>query len=134
MNTQDPQSIIALLFRAARVDGELADQEIRFIFDVGKRLGLPSGTIEQLQYQAEKYTLTIPKNEEERMVILYQLLFMLKIDNVIRDEEQKLYHAVALRLGIRPALSAALLAVASRHLTTPIPISEMLPLIKQYMN
>lgn len=134
MNIQNPEAIIALLFRAARADGEFADQEIRFIFDVGKRLGVPSGTIERLQYQAENYALTIPKNEEERMVILYHLLFMLKIDNVIPDEEQKLYHEVALRLGIRPALSTALLAVAKHHLTTPIPVGEIIPLIKQYMN
>lgn len=134
MTTTNPKSLVALLFQLARVDGELAEQEIRFIFDTGKRIGLSSGDIELIQYHPKDYSISIPKAEEERMVILYSMLFMMKIDNSISSAEEDMIRGVALRLGIRPQMTTYFIELMHQYVADEVPITLLLDEIKKYMN
>ncbi len=133
-DTLPRKTIIALLFKLARIDGKLTDQEVQFIFDTAKRLGLTSGEVELIQYQPEQYPLDPPTREVDRMTILYNLLFLMKIDHQISSEEEDMVLGVAIRLGIRPELAKELIQVMHTYAKRKIPAHEMLDRVRKYMN
>lgn len=129
------KAIIALLIKMATVDQDLRKTEKNFILNIAEQIDLVPGEVIDIIESPERYaTLQAPASEQERMTILYYLLFLMRIDGEIHEKEEELCFKAGLRLGFNEQLTGDLIGVMKKHLTGPIPPETMLKEIRKYMN
>ena len=102
--------------------------------DVAESIGLDMFTVKEVLENPSNYRLESPPDEQERMTILYYLLFMMCVDGKIEPQEEKLIHEAGFRLGFNELLTADLIKVMKKYLTKDIPPEAMLEQIRKYLN
>ena len=102
--------------------------------DIASQLGLLKEDIATIIENPEKFALKPPAAEEDRMRILYYLLFMMRVDGKIPPEEEKLCYKAGLRLGFNEQLTGDLIRVMKTYLEEDIPPEAMLDVVKKYLN
>ncbi len=128
------ESYIAVLLMLAEADNRDHVNEIRFIEHVAVRLGLDKSDVERIDQHPEHLVFVLPKDEQERMNLLYHLLFLMKIDGAVGESEIKLCHEIGLRLGFNYQMVDELINIMSQHIGKPIPQNLLLDIIRKYMN
>ena len=128
------RSIIALLCEMARADMEHSRIEEKYIEFVADQLGVVPEELTLIKSKPEQFPFTPPSGEQDRMTILYYLLFTMRVDRVIRQKEEDMAHSIGLRLGINPALTQDLIRVMKNNNGKDIPENAMLDQIKKYLN
>ena len=127
-------AIIAMLVKMAEADNDLDLAEQEFILDVAYQIGLNGDEIEEIFTSPNKFVLKPPRNEEDRMTILYYLLFMMRIDGKIMPKEEEMCYKAGLRLGFHHALVTDLIKVMKKYLHRELPEDALLNEIKKYLN
>ncbi len=125
---------LLLLLALTNADAKSTINEQKFILDIATQLGISADELNQLQSSFKHFKIEIPESEQERMTILYQLLFLMRIDAEIADPEKEIIHQIALKFGVHPDLTNDLINVMIEHLQKNIPIDALLLQIKKYMN
>ncbi len=125
---------LLLLLALTNADAKSTINEQKFILDIATQLGISADELNQLQSSFKHFKIEIPESEQERMTILYQLLFLMRIDAEIADPEKEIIHQIALKFGVHPDLTNDLINVMIEHLQKNIPIDALLVQIKKYMN
>lgn len=134
MISNDKHNVVALMLSLSKVDNEVDELEYRFIVDMASKMGLSTEDVHRINSNIDDYELVPPKDEMERMNILYQLLFLMKIDGAIRDEEVKMVQRVGFKLGFRQTLTQDLIEVIRNHIREQVPVAQMLDNIRKYLN
>ena len=128
------QSIIALLVKLHKAD-ELSDSSnMSYIRQVAQYLGLNLSETEEVIKNVDDYTLVPPNSEEERMQILYFLLFQMKSDAIATHEEIKLIKEFGFRLGFHENLTTDMIQLILENLYKKVPPLAMVEIIKKYQN
>lgn len=128
------KSLLAVFVQLAKSDNDIDDSEIQFIEDIREKLGISKEDLKEIWDNHDQYPLEPPKSERHRMTILYQLLYLTKIDGVVTQEEEHFVHTTALRLGISGQLTADLLHIVKNHIGTSIEPEMLLDTIRKHMN
>jgi len=128
------KGIIAMLIKLANVDDQAIAIERRFIMDVAEQIGLGKADLAEVAKNPDDFELQPPEGEQERMNILYYLLFTMRVDGVIKEEEERLCYKAGLRLGFNEQLTADLIRVMKKYLNKDIPPEAMLNTIRKYLN
>ena len=128
------KSLLALFVQLSKADNDIDENEELFIEEVREKLGVSKEDLQEIWDNHEKFPMEPPKSERHRMTILYQLLYLTKIDGVVTKEEEDFVHQVALLLGINGTLTSELLEVVKNHIGTEIKPEDLLVIIKKYMN
>lgn len=128
------KGIIAMLIKLANVDDQAVAIERRFIMDVAEQIGLSKMDLAAVAKNPDDFELQPPEGEQERMNILYYLLFTMRVDGVIKEEEERLCYKAGLRLGFNEQLTADLIRVMKKYLNKDIPPEAMLDTIRKYLN
>jgi len=128
------REIIALLLKLARKDGHFDEREFSFIVQVCKSLGVPMEEMREIQLKIDDYSFSAPKTEEERMTVLYYLLFCMKSDHVVSEEEIKLIQKMGFKLGFREQLTDDLIRTVQQHSDQKLPPDLLLKSLQKYMN
>jgi len=128
------KSLLALFVQLAKADNDIDENEKQFIEDVREKLGVSKEDLELIWEHEHDFPLEAPNSERHRMTILYQLLYLTKIDGIVTPEEEDFVHMVALKLGINGQLTAELIEVVKNHIGTELNPEEMLNIIKKFMN
>ena len=133
-NIEQRKSIIALLYRMASTDKKISPIEKRYLNDIATNIGLDTFSVEEILKNPNQYKLETPPDEGGRMKILYYLLFMMKVDGVINEQEEKLIYEAGFRLGFNQLLTTDLIRVMKTYLNDDVPPEAMLEQIRKYMN
>jgi len=128
------KAIVALLVEMARSDAFSAPIEDQYILNISLALGVDRRIVEDIQQHPDKYSFDPPPTEQERMTILYYLLFTMRVDGEIKQNEENYLHDIGLRLGVNPALTEDLIRVMKSYVDQDIPPIAMLDQIKKYLN
>lgn len=128
------RSIIALLLEMAAVDNEQAPIEQKYIEYVAQQLSISPEELTLIKSKPEQFNFVVPAAEQDRMTILYYLLFTMRVDGVIKQKEEGVAHRIGLRLGINPALVQDLIQVMKSYNGKEIPPDAMVNQIKKYLN
>jgi len=128
------RSIMALLIEMARADNTLNLAEGHYITMVSQQLGIGPEELALIQNKPEQFPFVIPESEQERMTILYYVLFTMRSDGEIKKEEESICHKVGLKLGFNPALTQDLIRVMKTYAKQEIPPDAMIDQIKKYLN
>ncbi|MFK7810080.1 MAG: TerB family tellurite resistance protein [Saprospiraceae bacterium] len=128
------QSIISLLLEMVASDKKLAVQEEKFVRDVASHLRLTPSDIQMVKDDPTNFKFVPPPEENERMNILYYILFAMAVDGEITQEEENFCYKIGLRLGFNDRMTADLIRVMKQYLNKEMPEGALIKEVKKYMN
>lgn len=126
--------IISMIAQEAQADHHFSTLEKRYLSFVASNLGVSEAEVAAIRLNPGIYEIPPPQNEQERMNVLYFLLFMLRSDKEITKEEEALCHHIGFRLGFRRELISDLINLMRDCLDKEIPPHAMVDRIKTYLN
>lgn len=128
------KNLIALLFKLSHEDQGTAVIERSYIEYVANQLGVEEYQLSEIEANYLNYEMQIPDNEMQRMTILYYLLFLIKIDENVSENEVKLVKEFGFKLGFRSRLVDELTTLMKEYVGKTVPQEAMLEKIKKYHN
>ena len=134
INADKNRSIVALLVDMARSDLFSAPIEFQYIFGIAEQLGVSRLEVEDVRDNPKNFPFDPPPTEQERMTILYYLLFTMRVDGEIKPSEENYLHDISLKLGMNPLLTEDLIRVMKSYANESVPPSAMLEQVKKYLN
>ncbi|MCF8297039.1 MAG: TerB family tellurite resistance protein [Saprospiraceae bacterium] len=134
LSVEQKKSYIKMLMEVSKVDGEIHVNEERFINDIARQIGLSFEDVIDINLYPEKIKTQLPSNEKERMTILYHLLFMMRFDGIVKENEIEIVKKLGFKLGINPFLTDELIEIMIRFAIQDIPENIMLETLVKYMN
>jgi hypothetical protein len=126
--------IISMIVLEAQADMNFSVREKKYLAYAATTLGLSETEVAKIRLNPTAYEIAPPPNEQDRMKVLYYLLFMMWSDNNISKEEETMCHHIGFRLGFRRELISDLINVLRECLHKDIPPNAMLERIKPYLN
>jgi len=133
-NHKAKESYIATLLMMAEADDHQSRNEDRFIEQVALRLGLTADDVLRIDKHPQQLSFHLPNGEQQRMNLLYHLLFLMKIDGDVNEQEVQLCHRLGTFLGFNYLMVDELIQVMIRHVGKQIPQGTLLDIIRKYMN
>ena len=128
------QTHILTLLMLAEADDVDHENEIRFINNVAVRIGLSASDVIEIDKHPERLTFSLPETEKDRMTVLFDLLFLMKIDGNVAEEEKELVRELGVRLGFRISMIEDFIKVMSNNIGKEVPANILLDIIRKYMN
>ncbi len=128
------REIIALMLQLARKDDYFDEKEFYYILQIAEAMNISPDEMRRIQMSLDDFDFSPPSNEQERMTILYYMLFCMKSDGVVKDEEIRLVQKIGFRLGFRQQLTDDLILTVKKYADTKLPPEEMLASLKKYLN
>ena len=92
------------LLALARADGHMHEKEIKLLYKIGKRYGLKERQITTLIESEEKCSINIPDNHNDKMDLLYDLIWMVHADERIDKNEIDFCEDVVRQFGLKKEL------------------------------
>jgi uncharacterized tellurite resistance protein B-like protein len=118
----------------AEADDRDHESEIRFINNVAGRIGLSESDVREIDAHPERLTFSLPDSEADRMTVLYDLLFLMKIDGNVAEEEKEIVRELGVRLGFRISMVEEFIQTIATYVNQPVPPDALLDIIRKYMN
>ncbi|MEN0050314.1 MAG: hypothetical protein AAF806_24835 [Bacteroidota bacterium] len=138
MSLQENKSLkkatLALLVQMMTSDAQIMPIEEKYIDYVAKELDITTLDVHKIRANPDHFDLKPPQGEQERMTILYYLLFTMRVDGRIEAKEEELCYKAALRLGFNHQMISDLISVMKHSKGNDLPPDLLLKEIKKYMN
>jgi len=126
--------LFSALIQLSKADNYFDQFEFSYLLKVGRHIGLDDMVVETMIKKNTKLPLTIPKDEKDRMTILYYMLFLMKIDNVISEEEIELVHHYGFKLGFSSEMLSEFIAVMEKNKFKKVEVRDLIEIIRKYQN
>jgi uncharacterized tellurite resistance protein B-like protein len=129
---EEKKSIISELIELSKVDGEVSQNEIGLIKQVGNMIGLQDGEILELFKNPVKFN---PESSHlDRIVQFQRLVLLANVDEKIAEEEIDRLKKMGLRLGLNAKAVEEVLERMNDYPNNVIPPNELLNIYKKHMN
>lgn len=130
---EQSRQIIRVLRSLSIADGALSRSELELIRKIGDYYGMTRIEIDE-ELLTNEASVAIPIDENQRLKILYYMLYLIKVDHKIDKEEVELIHHFGLKLGFREHMLDKMIDIAKDNIGKGLPIEKMLDPIRQYLN
>ena len=128
------EELLSTLIKLSRVDDFFDQFEFTFLMKVGHELGIENEKVERLINKPLEGEIIIPTSEQDRMNILYHMLFLMKIDTIISEEEIEMVQHYGFKLGFPAPMIDDFISIVQKHKFKAIPTETMLNIIRKYHN
>ena len=91
---------LAVLVKMAKVDGQVSGSEKMFLNLMARKLNISLSDFDEIFKDAEKYNYIPPTNQEERFIMFYRVIQMMKMDLSVDLEEIKFCKELGQKLSI----------------------------------
>ena len=122
------------LYKIALSDGKVDENEYHLILDIAKSIGIKEDDVFDIINGVINFEIKEPRSINERMQHLFQMLFLMKIDGDINPKEIQTIKNIVLYLGLNLAMTDELIKLISKYKKQLVPETEMIRLVKTYMN
>ncbi len=126
--------IISLLVQGAQADHDFSTIEKKYLSYAAKSLGITESEVAAIRLNPSAFEMAPPQSEQERMNLLYYLLFMMRADQAVKTEEEAICHHLGFKLGFRRELISDLVNVMKDCLGKEIPPDAMMERVRAYLN
>lgn len=92
------------LVAMAAADGHIHEDEIKYLYEIGKKYQLKPPQIKKILEQKESIEPEIPEHHHQRVALLYDLVGMMMADNVIEDSEMDFCKKMFQKFGYKELL------------------------------
>ena len=127
------QNILSIMLSMSKVDNVIHDNEMMYIVQLGLSMGMTEESIREIA-RGKSPNLFVPSSETDRMTILYYLVFLIKIDGIISEEEKEMLHYFGLKLGFNHLMVANIIRVVQANLGQKLPPNALIEEIRKYLN
>jgi len=134
--TQDEKNhiLLKLLVHVCKADDVLHENEFAYLLHVCKILKVNPEVIREYMMQDEKINEILPQSEQERMNILYHLLFIMKSDKNIHPIEEIKIYQLSFRLGFSEEMTREFIQLYKENNIDQILQDSMLNIIRKHNN
>jgi uncharacterized membrane protein YebE (DUF533 family) len=127
------QNILSIMLTMSKVDNVIHDNEMMYIIQLGLNLGMKEESIREIAHN-ESPSIFVPTLETDRLTILYYLIFLIKSDGVISEEEKDMLHHFGLKLGFNHLMVANIIRVVQANLGKRLPPNALIEEVRKYLN
>ena len=127
------ENILSIMITMSKVDGVIHDNEMMYILQLGFSMGLSEDEIRSVA-KSESPSMFVPASEADRMTILYYLVFLIKVDGIISEEEKDMMHHFGLKLGFNHLMVANIILVIQANIGKKLPPDAILKEVRKYLN
>lgn len=125
--------LLKLLIYVCKADNIIQEGEFSYLIYMCKNLNLDPQLIKEYA-EIQDINEYLPQLENERMEILYHLLFAMNADSNVAPEEEIIIYQLAFRLGFSEAITKDFILLMKKHSLQEIPTTEMVNIIRKYCN
>jgi len=129
-----PLELIKVLYDLSISDNHIEENELSFIASVANKVGIGHISINEIKDLTVDLSPEYPKSEQDRMTVLYYLLFLMKADEKITEEETKNIHRVGFKLGFNRNLVTDMIDTIRQYGSQEVPPEALLEIIKKHHN
>lgn len=126
--------ILKLLVHLSKVDEGINEHEFAYLIYVCKNLDLNPELIREYAKPDIQLNEIMPTDENDRMAILYHLLFTMNADSMIDVKEEERMYAFAFKLGFSEDMTRDFIKLMKEHSLDDLPQESMLNIIRKYNN
>ena len=127
------ENILAIMMTMSKVDGVIHENEMIYILQLGLSLGMKEEDVRAISMN-NKPSMFIPASETDRMTIFYYLVFLIKIDGVITEQEEDMMYHFGLKLGFNHLMVSNIIRVVQANLGRKLPSDAILKEVRKYLN
>jgi len=98
------KSYVKNLIMIAMADGQIDDEEWQLLTELGKLIGLTEDEIIHVRDNQESITFHPPKNYDDRIQQIRDLVAIMTIDGEINEKELALCKKISLKLDVLPQI------------------------------
>jgi len=128
------QELLHILYNLSSSDGHISQEEVSFLIGIAKQIGADHLSLENIKNQTVDLAPDYPKEEKDRMTILYYLLFLMKADKHIAEEEKKTIYHYGFKLGFSELMVKEMIDIIESKKDSKIPPDELLQIIIRHNN
>ena len=128
------QTILKLLIKMAKADLNFQDEELSYLLYFCKIAQLDAELIRSYQNMDSQDDTQFPLDEQNRMNILYHLLFVINADSNVNQEEERAIFKLAFKLGFNENLTRDFIELMKVYPINELPNDAMIGLIRKYSN
>lgn len=129
------EEVLKVLIQLSKADNYFHEFEFSYLLKVGRHLEIEDERVEILIQRTDPSGIqVIPQKEEDRMVIIYYMLFLMKIDNKITVEEKELVHHYGFKLGFSAPMIDEFILIMEKNKNKRVETSKMLTILRKYQN
>ncbi len=125
---------LKILVDFSKSDNFLSPEEVFYIKQVASSAGISDEIYDEIIKDHSDLHIDFPKSEQERMSMLYYLLFLMKIDKNVDPNEEKLIYHYGFKLGFSESMLREMIHLIKSKVDQKIPPADMLSIIKKYLN
>jgi uncharacterized tellurite resistance protein B-like protein len=127
-------SLVHMLHTLAKQDGVLHRNEMHFIQGILEEYEYDVSILDETPENFDVNEVVLPADYAERMEMLYNLLYLMKLDAKVSQFEVRFIRRLTLKFSIDPKLVEELVSIMSEYEDKLIPKKLILDTIKKYMN
>jgi len=128
------EELLSALIHLSKVDNYFDQFEFTYILKVGRHMGMDDQKVERMIKNSTQVKLTIPESEEDRMGIMYYMLFLMKIDTIIHEDEKELIHHYGFKLGFSREMVDDFINLMEKNKFNDVETKDMLNILRKYQN
>jgi uncharacterized tellurite resistance protein B-like protein len=97
---EEKLEILRQLYEMTKADGEIKPVEYQFLYEMAVSMEVPLEKLEEM-FELEK-NYKIPKQQVQRVIQIYRLALMMRVDKDIAEAEKITLKKIALQMNLHP--------------------------------
>ena len=97
---EEKLALLKQLYQMTQADHKIKPVEYSFLYELALSMEVPLEKLEDL-FETEKHYL-LPKDIQQKIIQIYRLALMMKVDKEVVEEEINTLKSLALQMGLRP--------------------------------
>jgi len=104
LDAESVKSHIIHLHQLARIDDIFVKEEKRFLYELGRKNGIDEATVDSYLKDVEDHPFILPESKKDKIVLLYEYIRMMLVDNKLDEREAKMCMIIAQKMGFDKGL------------------------------
>jgi hypothetical protein len=127
------KSVMMVLIGLSKSDRIVEEKELLFILDAGKSFGYDEKIVRNW-INTHDFDLVLPSAEQERMSIVYYLLYLSKQDGTLNNAEENYICHYGFKLGFNESMLRDMVGLFKDKHTQQITSDDLIGIIRKYLN
>lgn len=133
-NDEKNRVLLKLLIHISKADSQIHEGEFAYLVYTCKNLNLDPQLIREYAGIDENINEILPQSEQDRMNVLYHLLFTMNSDNNVDITEEVKVYQLAFKLGFSEDMTRDFIQLMKQHKIEEMPMNSMLDIIRKHNN
>ena len=129
---EEKLSLLSEMLSFAQVDGEIKEEEYRFIVAVAAQLNVTKQELDNLQIQ--KVDKKVLQPETQRILHFQRLVLLMNVDNKISQKELHTIKDFGFKMGLRPEAINTVLREMHNYPNKMIPADVLIKIFTRFYN